>query len=95
MPKVKFLNYECTVVFDRYHNGRIALRLAAGPYNHIAVASVNLPKEPCPEGEIWIKDYSENTSMVDALTKAGVIDPMPTAITRSGFVTIGRYRLNT
>ena len=72
--KVKFMEWECDVVYGQYGNGRTAISLMdAADGSPIATASVNLPDEPLKDKEVAIKDYSENEGMLDALMDAGVI----------------------
>jgi hypothetical protein len=55
----------------------------------ITTATVNLPEFPLEEGEVAIKDYSENEGILDALTDAGVVsDPKKYAITGFALVPI-------
>lgn len=59
--------------FQYQHGGTTALTLTneEGP---IADATVNLPEAVLPDGAgFWIKDYSENTGIAQALIDAGVI----------------------
>lgn len=59
--------------FTYQHGGSLALTLTndEGP---IADATVNLPEVPLPDGaDCWIKDYSENTGIAQALIDAGVL----------------------
>ncbi len=39
----------------------------------MATASLNVPAVELPDNHVVIKDYSENTGMLDALVKAGVV----------------------
>lgn len=82
---VKFQGYSCVVVQDRYHQtGYPALQLVSAESDPkrdlifgepIAKATVN-PDEPLLPGEVAIKDWSENSGMVEAMMDAGVIhDP--------------------
>lgn len=77
------------------HDSRVALQLMSQadwglePY---MTMSVNMPGEPCPDNEVWLKDYSENEGCVDHLIRWGVIEREPTAMVRSGFVTVCRWR---
>lgn len=82
-----------------YPNGRVGLQLESKcddipgmEWEPWATASVNLPDCPCPENEVWIKDYSENEGMAEWLIKIGVLEKKPTAHTISGYVSISRYR---
>lgn len=88
MTTVKFLDWDCTVAFAKYGNGRFAIQLFdAETHEPIATASVNLPFEPLASDEIAIKDYSENEGILDALVKAGVVST-PLRFVESGWVSI-------
>lgn len=60
----------------QYANGQLALLVNGHPL------TVNLPASPPPPGTVWIKDWSENEGVYDALVSSGVIEPtevtMPT-----------------
>lgn len=99
-PKHSNVEYHCNAVFVRYHNGRTAIRLVDEVTGEpIATATVNMVDEDQPPAMVWIKDYSENAGMVDALAKNGVIAstlPIRTANTgkRSYNPTVGLYLLS-
>lgn len=75
--KIRFKEWDCLLGIDTYAiSERIALLLVdAEDYEPIATATVNIPEVNLAEGEIIIKNYSENEGMVDALVKANVIHP--------------------
>ena len=85
MNRVTFSSWDCEVIPARYRNGIIALKLVEWEDGYpvpIATATVNLEDY---EDEIldaisvtgnnytFIKDYSENEGMLDALVKAGIV----------------------
>lgn len=76
--KVKFRGYLCALRFGYYPNGRIALQLVGADEATlgavIATASVNALDDELPNGAIFVKDWSENVGMIDALADAGVIE---------------------
>lgn len=74
MKKVKFMGWECDVRLAEYNNGRIAIELTHPDDGPIAVASVNLPDEECEPGHTFIKDWSENAGMTEALVEAGIVE---------------------
>lgn len=95
MTKVFFYGEECDLVVGRYaQGGRIRLDLRCDTGEPMATCTVNLPHVDIPEGCAFIKDYSENEGMVEALKEAGVIvgDPIKSEV--SGFVIIDCYRLS-
>jgi hypothetical protein len=91
MTEVKFKSWTCRVQRSKYGNGRTALQLVddEGP---IATATVNLPDKPLGPNEVFIKDYSENTRMLAALEKAGIVERTGEWV-KSGFVDVPKARL--
>lgn len=101
---LKLGHYSCdNCRFDvfGYSGERIALMIVGemedvpGEFEPVAMVTVNLPDEPCGEGEAYIKNYSENEGMVLALHELGVIEAKPVGFANSGFVMIERYKLTT
>ena len=93
---VKFNVWNCEVIKKQYQNGRVALQLIAiaddmdnDVYKGepIAMATVNLPEVELADGEVFIKDYSENEGMLEALENAGVVK-FTGQYVKSGFVII-------
>jgi outer membrane lipoprotein-sorting protein len=73
---VKFFSqygtWNCRVVFEKYAAGGTAIRLVdEETFEPVAMATVWV--EGLLDGEVAIKDYSENEGMYDSLLKAGVI----------------------
>lgn len=92
-PEVQFRNWRCRVEEGRYANGRIALQLRdAEDGSSIATASVNLPDEPLGDGEVFVKSYSENEGMLQALESAGIVQRTGEWVT-SGHVQVPKCRL--
>lgn len=95
--KISFKSWNCFLSLGYYGAGnRLAIQLLSDEENAdkgvfygepIAVATVNLPEVPLKENEIIIKDYSENSGMLEALKKSGFISDTKREIT-SGFVTV-------
>ena len=72
--RIKFKEWNCKLVFDTYQNYRVCLRLVEEETGEpIATATVNLPDEKQEKNEVFIKDYSENTEMLQALINAKVV----------------------
>jgi hypothetical protein len=100
--KCQFLNYPCELRFARYHNtGNIAVQLVGcnpdGSDSRIlhgepvCTATTNI--EPLPDGCVAVKNYSENTGMVNTLTEAGLIEAIPFGHIDSGFVRVPVHKL--
>jgi hypothetical protein len=81
-----------TLRVAQYRNGCTALALHDEDGALYAMASVALPTRH-PDGCIWVKDYSENAGMKDALVLAGIIAPEAVVTVRSGYVCISAYKL--
>lgn len=88
---VTFNGISCRVKFDRYwSNGRVALVLVNEetiPNSNVAVATVNLPYKSMSADEVAIKNYSENSGILQVLMDAEIVEA-PTAMEPSGFVYI-------
>lgn len=94
--KVIFKSWNCNAVGAYYSNGRKAIGLFdIDDHEPIATASVNIIKAMCPDNCIHVKNYAENEGMTDALIQAGIIEDVLINATKSGYVTIGLYRLTT
>lgn len=73
--KVKFKEWDCILETGFYGNGRLALSLIDEHNGEpVATCTVNLPDEPIMNDHVFIKEYSENKGMIDALTKSGIIE---------------------
>jgi hypothetical protein len=72
---------------SKYPNRRNALVLHSTNGEPTGVLTVNLPQNPLRHDEVFVKNYSENEGVVDALVKAGVAQP-PHRWVMSGFVQI-------
>ncbi len=65
------------IEFAQYATGETAIRIT-GPEGLIATATVNIEEwgaPPAPRGRIWVKTWSENAGMDEALIAAGVCEP--------------------
>lgn len=95
--KISFKSWNCFLSIGYYSAGkRLMIQLLSDEENAdkgvfygepIAVATVNLPDIQLKENEIIIKNYSENSGMLDVLKKSGFITDTKREIT-SGFVTV-------
>lgn len=77
--RVKFKNWNCIVEKKSYYNGRIALVLTEeSTAEPIATATINIDDYIMSEGKekqyTFIKDYSENEGMLEALIHAGIVE---------------------
>lgn len=77
--KVKFKNWDCILNVGSYGDGKIALYLTEeGTGESVATCTVNLVDAPLGKNEVYIKEWSENEGMTDALINAEVIKPLYT-----------------
>lgn len=91
--RIKFKEWPCIVVVERYDNDRIALKLIhAEEGDPIATATINIPEYPVPEEHVLIKDWSENCGMVESLVAAGLIEDTGIKVT-TGFVSASLVKL--
>lgn len=88
MKTINHNGYELTAQFAKYKNGQVAIKLTDNadgfPY---ATATVCVEDDLLKEGEVAIKDYSENAGILQALIEADIIDA-PHAFIQSSFTKI-------
>jgi hypothetical protein len=93
MKPIRFQEWDCDIELGRYNNGRPALILNdAHDGEQVAVATVNLQNEPVGDNEVFIKNYSENEGILEALVSAGVVKATGGKMD-SNFVEIHRVEL--
>ena len=91
---VRFKSWNCTAIGTYYGNNRKAVKLVDTENDElVAVATVNLPDVDIPDDCVFIKAYSENTSMDRAMINAGIIKPFSLGHVESGYVNISLYML--
>jgi hypothetical protein len=72
--RIKFMGIDCNVQAGRYPNGRMALELIESESGEsFLVATVNLPFKSVGPREVFIKTWSENEGVLEALQAAGVL----------------------
>ena len=73
--QIVFKDWTCEARYRFYYNSRVAIQLYGAENGEpIATATVNLPELPLKEGQCFIKNYSENEGMVNALVAAGLVE---------------------
>ena len=80
MKNLKFKCWNCRVIVAHYDADRsVCLRLVTtgNPPSPVATATVCLAGQGLtpPPGYCFIKDYSENEGILEALTEAGIVSP--------------------
>ena len=82
--------YRVTIDVSRYANGRTALVLMDEQGETVAIATVNLPNEDLGIGEMFIKTWSENATMLQFLVANGIVEDtgrtVPTGFVRASIV---------
>jgi hypothetical protein len=100
MYEVEFAGFKCEAVLDYYDREeyRPRIRLFTKDGEPVATATVNIPSYQCPESDsAFIKNYSENEGMLDALVDARIVlmgEDGPIDVVNSGFVWIPLVQLN-
>jgi len=77
---------EATVKIGSYSNNRTALQLVSPDGELLITATVNLPHEDLLDNQVFIKNYSENTGILDVLQEKKIIRLVDRL--QSGFVWI-------
>jgi Rieske Fe-S protein len=87
MKTIKFKDYDCYLVQQKYRNsGRVALQLIDSyDGSPVAMATVNIHYIELAPGEVIVKDWSENEGMLEALVNAGIVEDTGRVV-RTGFV---------
>jgi len=97
---VQFKHWKCKAVGAVYNgNGRAIILYEImeedGEVDFgspVATATVNIDAD-IPKDNIFIKNYSENSGMEEALIEAGIIEPGSNANVKAGFVTVYAFKL--
>lgn len=96
MKKMKFKGWNGVVVKVQYRDGSLALALMEEGDIHgslITAITLNLGIPGLEENEAFVKDYSENSGMLDALKEAGLVKEI-LGHRQSGFVTVPLVKFN-
>lgn len=96
IPTIKFEFYgeevELIPSFGRYGNGRLAITFE--DYNTgepFGTATINMPDAHLNDGEFFIKTWSENEQLAEALIKQGWIKSTGRDVV-SGYVTVTAFK---
>jgi hypothetical protein len=91
---LKYYNGEVYLQGGYYSNGRQAIKIISLPKGEVVVkATVNVPDIPLEDGEVIIKNYSENEGVLKFLQENNIIGPvLDDAIT--GFETVYIVKIN-
>jgi hypothetical protein len=82
----KYGTYKVIIAERSYANNRLALEiLDCEDGIPVMVATVNIPEVPLNEGEIIVKNYSENEGVLDFLQQNGLVGEVLREV-QTGFV---------
>lgn len=71
---VHFNGFQAKVVKGTYGEGVMALKLVdPDDGSAVATATVNIPGRRPPDGHVFIKNWAENSGIIDVLSQAGVL----------------------
>lgn len=90
MKQVKFKQWICDVSLGKFYDGTPAIRLhgAEGTLDEFEpIATASAYVADLADGEVAIKNYSENEGMLNALVEAGIVSE-PLYYVTSGYVQI-------
>lgn len=82
---ILFRGMSLSIHIKEYANGRTAICLFTENGEPYMVATVNMPEIKLDDDEVIIKNYSENTGILDALISSGIISA-PVHFVDTGFV---------
>ena len=73
--KTRFIDEEVVITQRAHSNGSTALVLLTADGEPLTRATVETAEQPA-EGNVFIKDWSENAGLLEALQGAGVVGPV-------------------
>lgn len=88
----KYVNGQAKVVKSTYSDGSVALVLLDRDGHRLLTATVALEGQVPDEGNVFLKDWSENAGIVEGLQKAGIVGPVIREIP-TGFVNAKEAKL--
>ena len=71
--KTEWYEGEVIPAIGRYGNGRIAVQLKCPDGEPLCTATVNLPDDSIKDGYVFLKGWSENEGLPEALEEAGMV----------------------
>ena len=84
--------WEGSLVKKTYPNGRVALIHQGKDGSMITKVTTNIPEIELADGEVIIKNYSENEGILEALIGQGVVS-QPIRFIKSGFISFPIVKL--
>lgn len=89
--KTAHINEAVNVARATYPNGSTALVLIGDDGSRVGVATIAIDELPSA-GNVFIKDWNENTGILTSLQRAGIVGPVIRSIP-AGFVTVHEVEL--
>lgn len=90
---MQYKDYDISLQWGSYPNGRPALQLIDTEDGQpVTVATVNMPEVSLEDGEVCVKNYSENEGMLDWLVENDLVQDTGKRV-GSGYVQIPIVRL--
>jgi uncharacterized protein YegP (UPF0339 family) len=92
--KLKYYNGEVYLKGGNYSNGRQAIKIISLPKGELVTkATINVPDIILEDGEVIIKDYSENEGVLKFLQENNIVGPVLDDLI-SGFETVYIVKIN-
>ena len=91
--KIKFKNWNCTLVASYYSNEKRKAMMLVENGEIVAVATVNMPDYPCEKDQVYVKNYSENRGILQTLINNKIVFPNLVNELGGRFVNIPLMRL--
>jgi len=93
--KIKFKEWTCYVVATYYttEDRKAILLIDTDDNQSVAVATVNMSGYPCKDNQVYIKNYSENTGILECLIDHGILLSQPVSKLQNKFVKVPLMQL--
>jgi len=73
MTPIEFNGFKCNLVFTKYPNGTPRINLIDTEDGMPVATATTVTESILPQGYVFIKSYSENKGMIEALEEAKVV----------------------
>jgi hypothetical protein len=85
--KFEALGESLEIVVAEYSVGGVAVQVVDEEGYPFATVSVNLPEtKVLPAGAFYVKHWSENAPLVEAMIEQGILEPVDAPVVSSGFI---------
>ena len=94
MEFLEYKNYEVVLELGEYENGNLAIQMFDTADNvPVATCTVNIEDMDMGNGEVFIKNYSENEGMFNWFKKNNLVEEV-LGFASNGYVTVPKVKLN-